>query len=240
MTAIPNRIEKGIPSGGQFAPGTHTEPAVSLGFDRGARTPAADMGPEQIKEWITGQANHHLSPVIGWLRMDAEDGIDTSGHVKSFDDRVGRLAADVADRFSSAPAGLQQRAEATNVASEAIWEHMNPLFREMAAAAGDDSRLTATRWRIGAQEAADAIGKKVSAPAPVLDGFTAADVEDYLAREQHERQCACDLPGDVCRTDSYGEHWRHRMGVPDIEGIFGTIQEMAAARAAKATAEGNA
>jgi hypothetical protein len=114
------------------------------------------------------------------------------------------------------------------------------VFDGVTAASEDDTRLTATRWRIGAEAAADAIGKKVTAPAPVLDGFTAAEVEDYLAREQHDRQCACDLPGDVCRTDSYGEHWRHRLGVPDVEGIFETIQEMAAARAAKATAGENA
>jgi hypothetical protein len=235
-----NRQPKGISVGGQFATDTHAEPDVSLGFDRGARTPAADMGPEQIKEWVTGQATHHLYPVLGWIHLDAADGKDTSVHNASFDERIGRLAGDVADRFSSAPAGLQQRAEATNVASEAIWEHLKPVFDGVTAASEDDSRLTATRWRIGAEAAADAIGKKVTAPAPVLDGFTAAEVEDYLAREQHDRQCACDLPGDVCRTDSYGEHWRHRLGVPDVEGIFETIQEMAAARAAKATAGENA
>lgn len=227
------RQPKGIPVGGQFAPETRTEPDVNLGFDRGDWAPAADMSPEQITAWITGQANHHLSLVIGWLRMDAEDGKDTSGHLKSFHERVGRLANDVAERFSSAPAGLQQRAEATNVASEAIWEHMHPMFQEMTAVSGDDSRLTAIRWRIGAEAAADAIGKKVTAPAPVLDGFTAAEVEDYLAREQHERQCACDLKDDICSTESYGERWRHRLGVPDVEGIFDTIQEMAAARGAK-------
>lgn len=75
-----------------------------------------------------------------------------------------------------------------------------------------------------------ATGIDVTAPAPVLDGFTAAEVEDYLAREQHERQCACDLKDDICCTEPYGEHWRHRMGVPDVEGIFDTIKEMAAAR----------
>jgi hypothetical protein len=107
------------------------------------------------------------------------------------------------------------------------------MFQEMTAVSGDDSRLTAIRWRIGAEAAADAIGKKVTAPAPVLDGFTAAEVEDYLAREQHERQCACDLKDDICSTESYGERWRHRLGVPDVEGIFDTIQEMAAARGAK-------
>lgn len=232
-----NRVEKGIPAGGQFTPGTHAEPEMSLGFDRSARTPAADMSPEQVKEWITGQANHHISPVIGWIRMDAADGKDTSAHVASFHERVGRLASDVADKFSSVPPGLQQRTESTNVASEAIWEHMHPLFREMTTASGDDSRLTAIRWRVGAEAAAEAIGKKVTAPAPVLDGFTAAEVEDYLAREQHDRQCGCDLKNDICYTESYGEHWRHRLGVPDVEGIFDTIQEMAAARAAKATAK---
>lgn len=77
-----------------------------------------------------------------------------------------------------------------------------------------------------------AIGEEATGPAPVLDGFTAAEVEDYLAREQHERQCACDLVDDICCTESYGEHWRHRMGVPDVEGIFEPIQEMAAARGA--------
>jgi hypothetical protein len=234
-----NRVEKGVPTGGQFSADSHAEPDVRLGFDRGDRASAADMSAVQIKEWITGQASHHLSPVIGWLRMDAEDGKDTSGHVKSFYERVGRLADDVAERFSSAPEGLERRAEATNVASEAIWEHMNPLFREMAGTAGDVSRLTAVRWRIGAEAAAEAIGKKVTAPAPVLDGFTAAEVEDHLAREQHERQCACDLKDDICATESYGQHWRHRMGVPDVEGIFETIQEMAAVRAANAEAEQN-
>lgn len=144
------------------------EPAMSGGFDRGDQTPAADMSPEQVRTWIAGQALHHLSPVIGWMHLDAEDGNDTTVHNKSFEERVGRLAEDVAERFT--------------------------------------------------------------VPAPVLDGFTAAEVEDHMAREQHDRQCACDLPGDVCRTESYGEHWRHRLGVPDVEGIFDTIQEMAAAR----------
>jgi hypothetical protein len=232
-----DRQPKGVPVGGQFAPDTHAEPGVTLAaINSGERTPAADMGPEQIKGWITAQASHHLSPVIGWIRRDAAKGNDTSDHITSFHERVGCLADDVADRFSAVPEGLQQRADATNVASEAIYLHLKPLFNDLAAAAGDGSRLTATRWRIGAEAAADAIGKKVTAPAPVLDGFTAAEVEDYLAREQHERQCACDLKDDICSTESYGEHWRHRLGVPDVEGIFDTIQEMAAARDATAGA----
>ncbi|MET4144151.1 hypothetical protein [Arthrobacter sp. UYCo732] len=234
----PNRVEKGIPAGGQFAASAHAEPDVSLDFDRGERAPVADMGPEQIRAWVAGQAQHHLSPVIGWLRRDAANGKDTSSHVTSFKDRVDRLANDVAERFSATPPGLQQRGDATNVASEAIHTHLKPLFNDLAAAADDDSRLTAIRWRMGAEAAADEIAKKVTAPAPVLDGFTAADVEDHLAREQHERQCACELKDDICSTQEYGEHWRHRMGVPDVEGIFDSIKEMAAARKTKSTAEG--
>lgn len=147
------------------------ESELTGGFDRGDQTPAAEMSTEQARTWIAGQALHHISPVIGFMHLDAEDGKDTTVHNKSFEERIGRLAEDVAGRFA--------------------------------------------------------------VPAPVLDGFSAAEVEDHLAREQHDRQCACDLPGDVCRTDSYGEHWRHRMGVPDVEGIFESIQEMAAARDAK-------
>jgi hypothetical protein len=217
---------------GQFAETIHAEPTnVSL---RPAQGPGpAEMSPERTREWVTGQASHHLSPVIGWIRRDAAKGKDTSSYVDSFHERVGRLADDVAERFAVPSAGVQQRTDATNAASEAIWDHMHPLFQELIKASGDDSRLTATRWRLGAEAAAEAIGKKVTAPAPVLDGFTAADVEDHLAREQHDRQCACDLPEDVCRTESYGEHWRHRMGVPDVEGIFDAIKDMAAARDAR-------
>lgn len=58
-----------------------------------------------------------------------------------------------------------------------------------------------------------------------------------MAREQHDRQCGCDLKDDVCGTSAYGEHWRHRLGVPDVEGIFDTIKEMAGARAANQAAE---
>lgn len=146
-------------------------PELTGGFDRGDETPAAEMSPEQARTWIAGQAYHHLSSVIGWMHLDALDGKDTTVHNKSFKERIGRMADDVAKRFA--------------------------------------------------------------VPAPVLDGFTAAEVEDHLAREQHDRQCACDLPGDVCRTEEYGEHWRHRLGVPDVEGIFESIQEMAAARDTK-------
>jgi hypothetical protein len=219
---------------GQFASTAHAEANVSLqGFDRGDTTPAADMSPEKAREWIAGQALHHLSPVVGWMHLDAVDGKDTTVHNTSFEERIGRLADDIAERFATVPQGTQGRADATNVASEAIWKNLKPVFDDLTAASGDDSRLTATRWHLAAESAADEISKKVTGPAPVLDGFTAADVEDHLAREQHERQCACDLPGDVCRTDSYGEHWRHRMGVPDVEGIFESSKEMAAARDAK-------
>lgn len=233
------RQPAGIPVGGQFAPEAHSEPAVTLAAcDRGDLAPVFDMGPEQVKAWVAGQASHHLSPVIGWIRRDAAKGKDTSAHIASFHERARRLADDVAERFSSVPEGLQQRADATNVASEAIYTHLKPFFNDLTAASDDDSRLTATRWRVGAEAAAEAIAKKVTAPAPVLDGFTAAEVEDYLAREQHDRQCGCDLKNDICYTPSYGEHWRHRLGVPDVEGIFDTIQEMAAARKASATTEG--
>lgn len=232
-----SRQPKGVPVGGQFAPDTHTEPDMSLNFDRGDSTAAAGS-PAQAHEWVAAQASHHLSPVIGWIRRDAANGKDTSGHLQSFHERVGRLADDVVERFTT-PEALRERADATNLASEAIWKHLQPLFNELRTAADDDSRLTATRWRIAAEAAAEEIAKKVTAPAPVLDGFTAAEVEDYLAREQHDRQCGCDLKDDICATKSYGEHWRHRLGVPDVEGIFDTIQEMAAARDAKPTTERN-
>ncbi|HEX9086748.1 MAG TPA: hypothetical protein VF867_04400 [Arthrobacter sp.] len=226
------RQPEGIPIGGQYAATAHAEPDLTLAKVSIESKPAADMSPEELRKWVTSRTTHNLYPVLGWIHMDAADGKDTTVHNTSFDERVGRLADDIADRFSSMPAGLQQRAEATNVASEAIWKNLKPVFDDVTAAAGDDSRLTAIRWRTGAEAAADAIGKKVTGPAPVLDGFTAAEVEDHLAREQHERQCACDLKDDICHTVSYGEHWRHRMGVPDVEGIFDSIQEMAAARAA--------
>lgn len=226
------RQPRGIPTGGQFAPGIHAEPGTALDPDRDTRSPSVATDPDQIREWVTSQANHHISPVIGWIRRDAAKGNDTSGHVASFHERVELLAVDVADRFTAVPEALQQRTDATNIASEAIREKIQPVVRDLMAAAGDDSRITAIRWRAAAEAAADEIARKVTAPAPVLDGFSATDVEDYLAREQHERQCACDLPDDICRTESYGENWRYRMGVPDVEGIFGAIKEMAAARAA--------
>lgn len=246
MTSNPNRVEKGIPAGGQFAPGTHAEPDVRLGFDRGDTTPAAEMSPEHAREWIAGQALHHLSPVIGWMHLDAEDGKDTTVHNESFHRRIDRLADDVAERFAApASAGPGPSRENTEyLAVREIRHHISPVIGELRrnaqkGIADTDQRLF-TEWRESADRAAAAIAERVTAPAPVLDGFTAAEVEDHLAREQHERQCACDLPNDVCRTESYGEHWRHRMGVPDIEGIFDTIQEMAAARAAQATIEENA
>lgn len=219
-----NRQPEGIPTGGQFTATARQEPDLQLAA-------APDTGPEVVRDYVAAQASHHLSPVIGWIRRDAAHGKDTGGHLAAFHERVGLLADDVADRFAAVPEALQQRTDATNTASEAIHAHLKPLFDDLAAATGDDSRLTAARWRGQAEAAAEEISRKVTAPAPVLDGFTAAEIEDYLARGQHDRQCACDLTGDICRTEEYGEHWRHRLGVPDIEGIFDTIQEMAAARA---------
>lgn len=219
-----NRQPEGIPTGGQFTATARQEPDLQL-----AAAPVT--GPEVVRDYVAAQASHHLSPVIGWIRRDAAHGQDTGGHLASFHERVGLLADDVADRFAAVPEALQQRTDATNTASEAIYTHLKPLFDDLAAAAGDDSRLTAARWRGQAEAAAEEISRKVTAPAPVLDGFTAAQIEDHLQREQHERVCACDLPGDVCRTESYGEHWRARMNVADVEGIFDAIQEMAAARA---------
>lgn len=231
-------MPKGIPSGGQFAPGAHGE--ADLNLDRSDRLQPADMGPDQIRDWVCAQASHHLSPVIGWIRRDAAKGNDTSQHLTTFRERVGRLADDVADRFSAMPQGLQERIGATNVASEAIWGNIQPVFQDVLTASGDDSRITAIRWRTAAAAAADEIGKKVTAPAPVLDGFTAGQVEEHMARTEHQRQCGCVLNGDVCSTPEYGENWRWRMGVPNVEGMFEALQEMAAARDAKATTEENA
>jgi hypothetical protein len=247
-----NRQPKGVPAGGQFAPDNHAEPEVTLGFDRGDRTPAAEMSPEHARVWIAGQALHHLSPVIGWMHLDAEDGKDTTVHNDSFHRRIGRLADDVAARFaapaaapaSDTPGPQLSKEESAYRAVREIRHHIAPVIGELRrnakkGVADEDGRLL-NDWRESSDRAAAAIAEQFTAPAPVLDGFTAAEVEDHLAREQHERQCACDLPGDVCRTESYGEHWRHRLGVPDVEGIFDAIQEMAAARAAKATAEESA
>lgn len=196
--------------------------------------PPADMGPEEIREWITGQANHHISPVIGWIRRDAARGKDTAAHVNSFHERVDRLANDVAERYSAVPRGLQERTDATHLVRGVMEDRIGKTFMEGATGPAMNARTAAVYWRAASQDAADEIARKVTAPAPVLDGFTAADVEDHLAREQHERQCGCELKGDACATANYGEHWRDRMGVPDVEGIFDSLQEMASARGAAA------
>ncbi|HEX9225994.1 MAG TPA: hypothetical protein VF885_04980 [Arthrobacter sp.] len=224
---------------GQFASTAHAEaPNVSLGFDRGDTTPAAEMSPEKARGWIAGQALHHLSPVIGWIHLDAADGQDTTVHNKSFEERIERLADDVAERFAVPGAvAVEQRLSQEESAYAAVREirhHIAPVIGELRQNAKngipDADRRLFNDWRESADRAAAAIAEQFTAPAPVLDGFTAAEVEDHLAREQHERQCACDLVDDICYTESYGEHWRHRMGVPDVEGIFDTIKEMAAAR----------
>lgn len=233
-----SRQPKGVPVGGQFTPDTHTEPDVSLNFDRGDRIAAAESSA-QAHEWVAGQASHHLSPVIGWIRRDAANGKDTSGHLTSFHERVGRLADDVVERFTT-PQSLQERADATNIASEAIWKHLQPVFSELRTAADDDSRLTTTRWRVATEAAAEEIAKKVTAPAPVLNGFTAAQVEEHMAKAEHQRQCGCVLKDDICATREYGENWRWRMGVPNVEGMFDALQEMAAERGAKEHQESNA
>lgn len=225
---------------GQYAEVRHAEPNLSLGTTDVEHMPAGDMSQDDIRKWVASRATHNLYPVMGWVQMDAADGKDISRHMDSFDKRIGLLADDVAERFASTPPGLTERTDAENIAREAIEENLSPLIGDLMkrpAAAPADSRFTATQWRISARQAAEEIARKVTAPAPVLDGFTAAEVEDYLAREQHERQCACDLKDDICYTESYGEHWRHRLGVPDVEGIFDSIKEMAAARdAGKKTA----
>lgn len=218
---------------GQFAATVHAEANISLGTTDVEHMPAGDMNGDDIRKWVSSRATHNLYPVMGWVQMDAADGKDISVHMDSFDKRVGRLADDVAERFASTPPGLAQRSDAEKLAREAIEDNLSPLIGELMkrpAPPSEDSSSTVTQWRIAARQAAEEIAKKVTGPAPVLDGFTAAEVEDHLAREQHERQCACDLKDDVCYTESYGEHWRHRMGVPDVEGIFDTIKEMAAAR----------
>lgn len=224
---------------GQFASTNHAEAQnVSLGFDRGDRTPAAEMSPDRAREWIAGQALHHLTPVVGWMHLDAADGKDTTVHNKSFEERIGRLADDVAERFATpAPAAPTQRLSKEDSAYLAVREirhHIAPVIGELRTNAKNGTPDTDKRlfndWRESADRAAEAIAEQFTAPAPVLDGFMAAEVEDHLAREQHQRQCGCDLKDDICYTKSYGEHWRHRMGVPDVEGIFDTIKEMAAAR----------
>lgn len=222
-----NREPKGLPVGGQFAADVHAEPVVELETESTC-SPTVDS-QAQAHEWIAGQASHHLSPVIGWIRKDAASGKDTSGHIQSFHDRVHRLADDVLKRFTT-PQSLNERADASNVATEAIGQHLQPLFLELSTSADDNSRLTAIRWRTAAENTAQDIAKKVTAPAPILDGFTSAEVEEYMAKTEHERQCGCDLPNDVCMTPEYGENWRWRMGVPNVEGMFEALQEMATAR----------
>jgi hypothetical protein len=61
---------------------------------------------------VAGQVSHHVSPVIGWIRLDAAEGRDTAKHLISLNERMQRVGATVAERFSSAP-GLAARAKPT-------------------------------------------------------------------------------------------------------------------------------
>ncbi|MBG0738835.1 hypothetical protein IV500_05295 [Paeniglutamicibacter antarcticus] len=146
---------------------SHAEPALSL-----ANGDPIAMSREETVDFIRGEIYHHISPVIGALRMNARQGV------------------------------------------------------------ADTDKALLNDWRVSAAKAAEAIAKRSTIPAPTLDGFTAEQVEDQMAKDTHEDLCGCALANDGCATPSYGPDWRSRMGVPNVHGMFDALEKMAATRAA--------
>jgi hypothetical protein len=62
-----------------------------------------EMAPDDVTDWVTGQAQHRISPVAGWLIMDAGDPVKREMHLESLDRRIGLLGADVARRLAHRP-----------------------------------------------------------------------------------------------------------------------------------------
>lgn len=238
MTRKPAHKPAGTADGGQFARTTHGESSVAL---TGAPAFDADIHDElnaairaemiRIDEAKQKLSRMQLDAALGVVRKDfpeaAELELSFSSNfgmnAKAVRDENGNVLSEGTSWMYSAPAGASSLSSHLDQTSHSLFYNGTDGFRyeeESGALLVDVTH----RFRDVEEPAG---------PAPILGGFTAAEVEDHLAREQHERQCACDLPGDVCLTESYGEHWRHRMGVPDVEGIFDTIQEMSAARDAK-------
>jgi hypothetical protein len=233
---------------GQFASTTHAEASVSLsaqpGFDAEAHaelTAAIRAETFRIDEAKRKLSKMQLDAALSVVRKEFPDAAEleltfssTFGmNPKAVRDEDGNVLSEGASWTYSAPEGASSVVSHLDQTSQSLFYNGEDGFRyedETGALLVDVNHRFSTP--------AEPVELAESAPAAaVLDGFTAAEVEDYLAREQHERQCACDLKDDICYTESYGEHWRHRLGVPDVEGIFDSIQGMAAARdAGKQTA----
>ena len=117
-----------------------------------------------------------------------------------------------------------------------IFHHIAPVISALRMNArngvSDTDKALLNDWRESAGRAAETIAEKVTVAAPVLDGFTAEQLEDQMAYDTHEDLCGCLLVGGVCSTPSYGPEWRWRMGVPNVQGMFDTLEKMAAAREA--------
>jgi hypothetical protein len=233
-----NRQPEGIPTGGQFAAAAHAESAVALtgqpafDADNHARL-TADIRAEmfRIDEAKRKLSKMQLDAALSIVRKDFPDAAELElaysssfgMNPKAVRDKDGNVISEGTAWTYSAPEGSSSVVSHLDQTSQSLFYNGEDGFRY-------EDETGALLVDVNHRFSTPAVPVEQAPPAPVLGGLTAAEVEDYLAREQHERQCACDLPGDVCRTESYAEHWRHRMGVPDVEGIFDTIQEMAAAR----------
>lgn len=229
MTHKPAHKPAGIPEGGQFAATSHAEPALSLTvesrFDAEAHAElntAIRTETARVEEAKRKLSRMHLDAAAAIVRKDFPDaaGLEldftssTGMTAKAVRDRDGNVLSEGTSWIYSSPGDGSYLCSHLDAVQQSLFYNGAEGFRyedETGALIVDlDHRFSAP-----------------APPAPVLGGFTAAEVEDYLAREQHDRQCGCHLPDEVCCTPSYGENWRHRMGVPDVEGIFETIQEMA-------------
>jgi hypothetical protein len=242
MTRKPAHKPAGTSDGGQFAAAAHGEPAVALNsqptFDahnHAELTAAIRSEMYRIDEAKQKLSRMQLDAALSIVRKDFPDAAElelsfsstTGMNAKAVRDKNGDVLSQGTSWMFSTPDGSSYLINHLDQTSHSLFYNGQDGFRYE-----DETGalLVDVNHRFSTPPAAE---EPAAPPAPVLDGFTAAEVEDNLAREQHDRQCACDLPGDVCLTKEYGEHWRHRMGVPDVEGIFDTIQEMAAARDTK-------
>jgi hypothetical protein len=64
-----------------------------------AAMPADRMGPARARTWSEGQISHHVSPAVGWLRLDLHEGKGITRGLERLEKAYGAVGDAVAKKF---------------------------------------------------------------------------------------------------------------------------------------------